>query len=190
MFIGACLVLHVLSAETVRFLLDDYFSNIKWTELSENLETPQTNPYPIGNEEHPLFFADTADASDIYPSLIGLGILDYRGVPHSLLAALNSVIPHIQSAQITDRDCISDRPYLVSLLNFRLAMLTPIHAVYYGRPELSADGARAKVNIRLTITEDKNKFMIIIVSFINKEGWLISQIDFKGLSNDRSIKPN
>jgi hypothetical protein len=184
-----------LVAETVRDRASTRFSFIPWSV------DPQAVParaipaqtLPGGNES----FAVISPKGDsglpaIYPSIGGIGVLDYTGVEDSLLSALSKASESLGSRAIPAELCAPNRAFLPIVMGYRLNKLPAPKAVFFSRPRFELDrpegdgrGAnRAVVPYGLMYQDSGGRSSVVIEITFALEGelWKIDELRIDGES--------
>lgn len=166
-----------------------YFSDIDWTVSETISASPMAEPFTLDEikTENLSSYGDTDLRESLFPSLDGLGVLDYTGIEKSVLNFLNKLSLQFKENKVDISLCSKAKPFLTYLINYRLDSFKPIVSVFYGRPENKADQkvkALFKCNIR---GEDKIFYIIIEVYIIFiEEKWYLDSFDIIGDKNEQS----
>ena len=166
-----------------------YFSDIGWTVSETILASPMAEPFTLDEikTENLSSYGDINLEEGLFPSLDGLGVLDYTGVEKSVLNFLDVLVLQFKENKVDMSLCSKEKPFLPYLINYRLDSFKPIVSVFYGRPENKADKkvkALFKCNIR---GEDKIFYIIIEVYLIFiEEKWYLDSFDIIGDKNEQS----
>ncbi len=167
----------------------EYFSDIGWTMSETILASPMAEPFTLDEikTENLSSYGDINLEEGLFPSLDGLGVLDYTGVEKSVLNFLDVLVLQFKENKVDMSLCSKEKPFLPYLINYRLDSFKPIVSVFYGRPENKADKkvkALFKCNIR---GEDKIFYIIIEVYLIFiEEKWYLDSFDIIGDKNEQS----
>ncbi|UTC63829.1 hypothetical protein E4O00_07845 [Treponema sp. OMZ 788] len=166
-----------------------YFADIDWTVSETISSAPMAEPFTLEEirADSLSAYGDTALEEGIFPSLDGLGVLDYTGIEKSVLNFLDSLTLQFKENKVDINICSKEKPFLPYLINYRLDSFKPIVSAFYGRPEHKADKnikTLFKCNIR---GEDKIFSVIFEVSLIfNEEKWYLDSFDVVGEKNEKS----
>ena len=166
-----------------------YFSEIDWTISETILSSPMAEPFTLDEIKADSLssYGDINLEEGLFPSLDGLGVLDYTGVEKSVLNFLDVLVLQFKENKVDMSLCSKEKPFLPYLINYRLDSFKPIVSVFYGRPENKADKkvkALFKCNIR---GEDKIFYIIIEVYLIFiEEKWYLDSFDIIGDKNEQS----
>ena len=167
----------------------EYFSDIGWTMSETILASPMAEPFTLDEikTENLSSYGDINLEEGLFPSLDGLGVLDYTGVEKSVLNFLDVLVLQFKENKVDMSLCSKEKPFLPYLINYRLDSFKPIVSVFYGRPENKANKkvkALFKCNIR---GEDKIFYIIIEVYLIFiEEKWYLDSFDIIGDKNEQS----
>ena len=166
-----------------------YFSEIDWT-ISETISSsPIAEPFTLDEikTENLSSYGDMNLEEGLFPSLDGLGVLDYTGVEKSVLNFLDVLVLQFKENKVDISLCSKEKPFLPYLINYRLDSFKPIVAVFYGRPENKAD-KKVKTLFKCNIRgEDKIFYIIIEVYLIFiEEKWYLDSFDIIGDKNEQS----
>lgn len=179
------------SFKTILEEAKQYFSEIEWTE-SENI-SPSPLPEPFMLEEVKIgnlsSYGDTNLAESLYPSLDGLGILDYTGIERSVLNFFSNLANQFKEKKIEPAICVSSKAFLPYLINYRLGTLDTILSVYYARPEYK-ENKRLLTKFRFNIKSgDKIFYILVEVKAVLKDEKLyIEAFDIIGDKNEKASK--
>ena len=166
-----------------------YFSEIDWTISETILSSPMAEPFTLDEIKADSLssYGDINLEEGLFPSLDGLGVLDYTGVEKSVLNFLDVLVLQFKENKVDISLCSKEKPFLPYLINYRLDSFKPIVSVFYGRPENKADKkikTLFKCNIR---GEDKIFYIIIEVYLIFiEEKWYLDSFDIIGDKNEQS----
>lgn len=166
-----------------------YFSDIGWTMSETILASPMAEPFTLDEikTENLSSYGDINLEEGLFPSLDGLGVLDYTGIEKSVLNFLDVLVLQFKENKVDMSLCSKEKPFLPYLINYRLDSFKPIVSVFYGRPENKADKkvkALFKCNVR---GEDKIFYIIIEVYLIFiEEKWYLDSFDIIGDKNEQS----
>ena len=166
-----------------------YFSEIDWTISETILSSPMAEPFTLDEIKADSLssYGDINLEEGLFPSLDGLGVLDYTGVEKSVLNFLDVLVLQFKENKVDMSLCSKEKPFLPYLINYRLDSFKPIVSVFYGRPENKADKkvkALFKCNVR---GEDKIFYIIIEVYLIFiEEKWYLDSFDIIGDKNEQS----
>ncbi|UTC77544.1 hypothetical protein E4O04_05820 [Treponema sp. OMZ 799] len=168
-----------------------YFSDIDWT-ISETISaSPMAEPFTLEEirTENLLSYGDTDLQECLFPSLDGLGVLDYTGIEKSVLNFLNNLSLQFKENKVDINLCSKQKPFLSYLINYRLDFFKPIVSVFYGRPENKPD-QRVKTLFKCNIREeDKISYIIIEVCLVfTEEKWYLDSFDIIGDKNEQSAQ--
>lgn len=167
-----------------------YFSDIDWTVSETILSSPMSEPFILDEVQTDNLFSysDTDLQERLFPSLEGLGVLDYTGVEKSVLNFLDRLVLQFKESKVDIDLCSKEKPFLPYLINYRLDSFKPIVSVFYGRPENKAEQrvkAMFKCNVR---GEDKIFYIIIEVTIVLMDGkWYVDAFDIVGDKNEQSL---
>ena len=166
-----------------------YFSDIDWT-ISETISaSPMAEPFTLDEIKADSLssYGDTNLEEGLYPSLDGLGVLDYTGIEKSVLNFLDKLSLQFKENKVDISICSKEKPFLPYLINYRLDSFKPIVSIFYGRPENKAD-QKIKVLFKCNIRgEDKIFYIIIEVYLIFiEEKWYLDSFDIIGDKNEQS----
>ena len=166
-----------------------YFSEIDWTMSETILASPMAEPFTLDEikTENLSSYGDINLEEGLFPSLDGLGVLDYTGVEKSVLNFLDVLVLQFKENKVDISLCSKEKPFLPYLINYRLDSFKPIVSVFYGRPENKAD-QKVKTLFKCNIRgEDKIFYIIIEVYLIFiEEKWYLDSFDIIGDKNEQS----
>lgn len=166
-----------------------YFSDIDWTVSETISASPMAEPFTLDEikTENLSSYGDTDLRESLFPSLDGLGVLDYTGIEKSVLNFLNKLSLQFKENKVDISLCSKAKPFLPYLINYRLDSFKPIVSVFYGRPENKAD-QKVKTLFKCNIRgEDKIFYIIIEVYIIFIDGkWYLDSFDIIGDKNEQS----
>ena len=167
----------------------EYFSDIGWTMSETILASPMAEPFTLDEikTENLSSYGDINLEEGLFPSLDGLGVLDYTGVEKSVLNFLDVLVLQFKENKVDMSLCSKEKPFLPYLINYRLDSFKPIVSVFYGRPENKAD-KKVKTLFKCNIRgEDKIFYIIIEVYLIFiEEKWYLDSFDIIGDKNEQS----
>ncbi|QSI04724.1 hypothetical protein [Treponema pedis] len=88
--------------ETVLKRSEQYFSALSWTESETILKEPLPEPFQVKDLKTDTLYkyGDTDLTESIFPSLEGLGVLDYSGIDPSLISFFNSLTIQIKKNKL------------------------------------------------------------------------------------------
>ena len=166
-----------------------YFSDIDWTVSETISASPMAEPFTVDEvtTQNLSSYGDTNLEEGLFPSLEGLGVLDYTGIEKSVLNFLDKVSLQFKENKADIGLCSKEKPFLPYLINYRLDSFKPIVSVFYGRPENKAD-KKVKTLFKCNIRgEDKIFYIIIEVYLIFiEEKWYLDSFDIIGDKNEQS----
>ena len=166
-----------------------YFADIDWT-ISETISaSPMAEPFTLDEikTENLSSYGDINLEEGLFPSLDGLGVLDYTGIEKSVLNFLDVLVLQFKENKADINLCSKEKPFLPYLINYRLDSFKPIVSVFYGRPENKAD-KKIKTLFKCNIREEDKIFYIIIevyIIFIDGK-WYLDSFDIIGDKNEQS----
>lgn len=168
-----------------------YFSDIDWTVSETILSSPMSEPFILDEVQTDNLFSysDTDLQERLFPSLDGLGVLDYTGIEKSVLNFLNNLSLQFKENKVDINLCSKQKPFLSYLINYRLDFFKPIVSVFYGRPENKSD-QRVKTLFKCNIREEDKISYIIIEVYLAfaEEKWFLDSFDIIGDKNEQSAQ--
>ena len=167
----------------------EYFSDIGWTMSETILASPMAEPFTLDEikTENLSSYGDINLEEGLFPSLDGLGVLDYTGVEKSVLNFLDVLVLQFKENKVDMSLCSKEKPFLPYLINYRLDSFKPIVSVFYGRPENKAN-KKVKALFKCNIREEDKIFYIIIEVYLIfiEEKWYLDSFDIIGDKNEQS----
>ncbi|MGF7109625.1 hypothetical protein [Treponema pedis] len=176
--------------ETVLKRSEQYFSALSWTESETILKEPLPEPFQVKDLKTDTLYkyGDTDLTESIFPSLEGLGVLDYSGIDPSLISFFNSLTIQIKKKQIKEDICVKGKVFLPFMINYKLKLLKEISSIFYSRPEYNDEGimiAKFRCNIK---GEKKFYTMLEIGAVFLNEKWQLDSFDIIGDTDAGSIE--
>ncbi|GEM_PF-542195 len=168
--------------QTVLQKSEEYFSFVDWADSEHILTQPLPEPFvKEGLQTNMLYtYSDTDFEEQIFPSLEGLGLLDYSGIDASLLVFFNSLSLQIKRRQIDENLCVAEKKFLPFMINYKLKLLNTISSVFYSRPEYKSAG-KSLSQFRCTISGEKEMYTLLEITAVFNDGkWLIDSFDIIG----------
>ena len=166
-----------------------YFSDIDWTVSETISASPMAEPFTLDEikTENLSSYGDTDLRESLFPSLDGLGVLDYTGIEKSVLNFLDKVSLQFKENKADIGLCSKEKPFLPYLINYRLDSFKPIVSVFYGRPENKAD-QKVKAMFRCNIRGKEKVFyrLFEITLIFMDEKWCIDSFDVIGDENEQA----
>ncbi|AIN94168.1 hypothetical protein [Treponema putidum] len=168
---------------------EKYFSDIDWTESGSVLPYPMPEPFILDDvqTDNLSSYGDTDLQETLFPSLEGLGILDYTGIEKSVLNFLDNLSLQFKESKVDISLCSKEKPFLPYLINYRLDSFKPIVSSFYGRPENTAD-QKVKAMFRCNIRGNEKVFyrLFEITLIFMDEKWYIDSFDVIGDENEQA----
>lgn len=165
-----------------------YFSGIDWTRSETISASPMAEPFTLDEIKTDNLnpYGDTDLQESLFPSLDGLGVLDYTGIEKSVLNFLNSLSLQFKEGKVDINLCSKEKPFLPYLINYRLEAFKPIVSVFYGRPENKAE-QRVKTLFKCNIREEDTISYIIFEVYLIfiEEKWYLDSFDIIGDKNEQ-----
>ncbi|HQB87409.1 MAG TPA: hypothetical protein PLJ76_00250 [Treponemataceae bacterium] len=170
-------------ADTVRSRASDYFDRIKWTRNYESVQPSALPGYalPGGNEAYAsLVLSSTSTSGGIYPSVEGLGTLQYDGIDSGLLALLNDLSESLAEKEVAATLVSNSRRFLPTIVAYRLERVPEPDRIFYSRPEGETPGLRnSTIAVHVTTGQGERKILYLYVETVFENGlWKISDIIF------------
>jgi len=166
-----------------------YFSDIDWTVSETISASPMAEPFTLDEikTENLSSYGDINLEEGLFPSLDGLGVLDYTGIEKSVLNFLDKVSLQFKENKADIGLCSKEKPFLPYLINYRLDSFKPIVSVFYGRPENKAD-QKVKAMFRCNIRGKEKVFyrLFEITLIFMDEKWCIDSFDVIGDENEQA----
>lgn len=179
---GALNAADIEERQTVLQKSEEYFSFVDWAESKNIMTQPLPEPFlKEGLQTDMLYtYSDTDFEEQIFPSLEGVGILDYSGIDPSLLLFFNSLSLQIKRKEIDESLCVAEKKFLPFMINYKLKLLNTISSVFYSRPEYNAAG-KSLSQFRCTVSGGKELYTLLEITAVFDDGkWLIDSFDIIG----------
>lgn len=166
--------------ETVLQKADEYFLNITWSESEDILNEPLPEPFAVNDIsiKEVSAYADINLTEGIFPSIEGLGFLDYSGIDSSLIRFFNTLSAKIKGQKIEGALCVKEKIFLPFMINYRLKELSDVKNIFFSRPEYRS-GNRASAKFRCA-KNGESPYFIEITVLQTEDKWLIEAADFIG----------
>ncbi len=177
-------------AETVLKESERYFSSFDWTEAENIVVVDLPEPFAVkGLKTENLYeYGDSDLNGGIFPSLEGLGVLDYSGIDGSLISFFNLLTGQIKKREIDIAACVKEKTFLPFMINYKLKLLHGISSVFFSRPEYGEKGVMVS-KFRCNITGETKNFTILEIGAVFSENrWLIYSFDIIGDVDAGSIE--
>lgn len=168
--------------QTVLQKSEEYFSFVDWAESETILIQPMPEPFMKEDLQTDMLYrySDTNFEEQIYPSLAGVGLLDYSGIDTALLLFFNLLSLQIKRQEIDASLCVAEKKFLPFMINYKLKLLHTVSSVFYSRPEYNADG-KSLSQFRCTISGEKEMYTLLEIAAVFNDGkWLIDSFDIIG----------
>ncbi len=156
-------------------------------DLPEIREIPG-RALPGGNESF-MTTARPDSATALYPQLKGLGPLNYTGVHPQLLNVLDQLSSGLVSGALLKASLFqTGKPYIQSVLVYRLSLLGEVKTVYFSKP-LMSESDMAEVTYRITTGSGTAALPVFLKVFLRAEGsqWTIREIIFDVESYEAAV---
>lgn len=179
-------------SSTVLEEAEEYFSDIVWTNPEAVLPAVIPSPFSIPELDTDLLsmYSDTKTDENIFPTMEGIGILDYSNVNANLLAFLNTISERLKNKNIEADLCVGGKEFLPFFIKYRLQNINEkFTSIFYSRAEFIS-GGKCVTKFRCNFTVDnKLKFMLIeLTAAFRNEKWLIDSFDIIGIEDANSFK--
>ncbi len=163
---------------------EEYFLSIRWTESENVTDEPLPEPFRVHNTSisEVSAYADINLSEGIFPSLEGIGFLDYSGIDSSLMQFFDTVSAKIKEQKIEESLCVKEKSFLPFMINFRLKEVSGIKNIFFSRPEYRGAG-RATSKLRCAPSGGSAAYFIEIMALRTEGKWLIEAADFIGDDN-------
>ncbi|UTC65917.1 MULTISPECIES: hypothetical protein [unclassified Treponema] len=179
------------SSSTVLEEAKNYFSDINWTVPGSIQPSPMPEPFILeeAQTDNLSSYGDTDLQESLFPSLEGLGVLDYTGIEKSVLNFLDKLVLQFKENKVSFDICSKEKPFLPYLINYRLESFKPVVSVFYGRPENKAD-QKVKTLFKCNIRGGEKIFYIIfeVTIILIDEKWYIDSFDVIGDENEQGAQ--
>lgn len=171
-----------LFAQTLRQDAEQRFTAVDWAEGGDMVTATELPGKNItgGNETFPVMVpASSSDASSIYPSFRGLGILDYTTMGDNLLAAARSLSDSLLEGSVDSSHYSLNRAWLPVLTNYRLKELPKPDFVRFSR---SDDANPDEPVIRYFAgNAERTSYRTYSVTFMRESSsWVVWDFQFSG----------